>query len=284
MSLAKLIRQSPLVSFVILNYAISWIFLYPAYQAILRADGGFPLMALFGIPGGFGPSIAAIIVVGCVDGRRGIYKLLGRIKIIRIHLKWYLFVLILPAFIYLLSLLGTSLLGFSIGHPDMKEGFVMFFPYLLIALPFGPIMEELGWRGFMFPELLRKYNVFKSSIILGITWSVWHLVSFTFPGAAIPSVFQVNGITIGLYILSIMAETFLFSYVYLRTNGNLIIAILFHAAFNASSNVILAVFPTVEEAVDQRMALFAINIILMALTAIILFSNLNKKSDSNIKA
>lgn len=272
MSLRNFTQQHPLAVFILLNYAISWSFLYPCYQVILNAEEGtFPILALIGIPGGFGPSIAALIVVAINEGRTGVRVLLKQFGSFRVHWKWYLIVLLIPCLIYFLATVSTAMFGFELGEAAYGEGLKLTFVYLLLALPFGPLMEELGWRGYMLPTLLKKYSVFKSSLILGFCWSLWHLASFTFPGAAIPAVFEVNVWTIVLYFLNITAETFIFSYVYLRTRGSLIMAILLHTAFNAASNIVLTIYPDVSEDVDQRMFLYAVHIILVMLAAIGLF-------------
>ena len=198
-------------------------------------------------------------------------QLLRRFKSFRVNVVWYFFVILFPLLVYLLSLWSTQLFGFDIGGSGYHDGFKMAVPYILLALPFGPLMEELGWRGYMLPRLLKKYNIYLSSLILGITWAFWHIASFTFPGAAIPSVFEVNVFTIGLYVLSITAQTFIFTFVYLRTNGSLVIAILLHAAFNAASNVILSIYPEVTENVDFRLHLYCIHIALLSLISMILF-------------
>lgn len=275
MALLQSIKNRPLTFYVLLNYLISWTFLYPCYQIILHADeGSFPWLALIGIFGGFGPSIAAIITVRFTEGKPAVYRLLSKFKSFRVPVKWYLFVLLLPLILYLLSLLCTNIFGFELGRIEIMEGLKMVFPYLLLALPFGPVMEELGWRGYMLPTLLKKYNLYTSSLILGVTWTFWHIASFTFPGAAIPSIFEVSVWTVGLYLLNITAQTFIFSYVYLRTNGSLIIAILLHASFNASSNIILTIFPDTEDNSDLRIFLYMINICLISITALMLFYRL----------
>ncbi|MCG8328003.1 MAG: CPBP family intramembrane metalloprotease [Chitinophagales bacterium] len=273
--LTNFIQKRTLLFYVVLNYLISWGFLYPGYQAILNAEEGtFPLFALIALPGGFGPTIAAIITVWITEGKEAVLQLLKKYKTFRVHYKWYILVLILPIILYLFSLMATTFMGFELGRFNYNEGIKMILPYMLIALPFGPIMEELGWRGYMLPELLKKYNIYTSSLILGITWTFWHLASFSFPGAAIPSVFEVSIWTISLYLLSIIAQTFVFSYFYIQTKGSLIIAILLHTSFNASSNIVLTFFPDTEGHVDQQLYLYVINILLIALTAFMLFKQL----------
>ena len=280
MSFSQSIKKNPLIFYVGLNYLISWTFLYPCYQAILHAEeGSFPLLALIGIPGGFGPSIAAIITVRLTEGKSAMLLLLRKFRSFRVQAGWYLFVLLFPMLVYLIAVISTQVFGFELGEATYVEGFKMALPYVLLALPFGPIMEELGWRGYMLPRLLEKYNIYLSSLILGVVWTFWHLASFTFPGAAIPSAFEVNVWTVSLYLCSITAQTFIFSYVYLKTNGSLILAILLHATFNASSNIILSVFPDVSENVDQRMYAYIIHFIIVFIAALGWLFNFKSKDE-----
>ena len=43
---------------------------------------------------------------------------------------------------------------------------------LLVA--FGGIGEELGWRGFLVPELYKHYDFTKTSLISGAIWAIYH--------------------------------------------------------------------------------------------------------------
>lgn len=43
---------------------------------------------------------------------------------------------------------------------------------MLVA--FGGIGEELGWRGFLVPELYKHYNFTKTALISGVIWAVYH--------------------------------------------------------------------------------------------------------------
>jgi len=269
-SFKQSVKKRPLVFFVIVNYAISWSLLYPCYQIILNAEEGFPLLALIGIPGGFGPSIAAILTVWITKDKGSVSILLKQFKSFKIHVKWYFFVITIPSSIYFLALQSATFFGYELGVIDYSEGISMAFIYLLLALPFGPLMEELGWRGYMLPELLKKNSIYKSSLILGAVWTFWHVASFTFPGAAIPSIFDVNALSITLYLLSITAQTFLFSYVYLKTNHSLILAILLHTSFNASSNIVLTFFPDAAENPELRLFVYTVNFILIFSFALLL--------------
>ena len=271
MSFKSQISKRPLLYYVLLNYVLSWSFLYPAYQAILNApEGTFPWIALVGIPGGFGPTISALIICRYTEGRTGMKNLLSTLRIWKVHLKWYLVVLIFPVLIYFLAVNLTTWLSYDLGPWEPDNLISNYFVYLMLALPFGPLMEELGWRGYMLPRLLANYGPLTSSLILGLIWSFWHTASFTFPGAAIPSILDVSLLTISLYTFSVIAQTLFFTYIYLKTRGSVIIAILLHTAFNASSNIILSMYPTIEEIVDHRMFIFTLNASLICVFSLLL--------------
>lgn len=118
MSVRSFEKQNPLLAFILINYVISWSFLYPCYQAILNAEEGtFPWLALIGIPGGFGPSIAALIITGINKGKAGTRQLLRKFRSFKVNWKWYLFVILLPIGLYFLAVISTGLFGFELEQP-----------------------------------------------------------------------------------------------------------------------------------------------------------------------
>ena len=45
---------------------------------------------------------------------------------------------------------------------------------ILFSIPAG-LLEEIGWTGFALPRLLAKKNFLTSTIIVGVSWGLWHL-------------------------------------------------------------------------------------------------------------
>ena len=111
--------------------------------------------------------------------------------------RYQLVCLVLPFFLGLTSFGLVWLLGFGGFYnqsfiAEAQSVFAETFgldiasPYLLMLLltlvngtiglfvAFGAIGEEIGWRGFLVPELDKHYNFTKTSIISGVIWAVYH--------------------------------------------------------------------------------------------------------------
>jgi membrane protease YdiL (CAAX protease family) len=274
----SLVREYPLTVYVIFTYLFSWAFLIPCYRILLDAEKGtFPILALIGLIGAYGPSITALIISRICEGPGSIKKRLKKALLWKVQVKWYFFIFLAPVVILTISIIGASiLLGFSPGNIDVVAGLKVLFPYILVALPFGPMGEELGWRGYLLPELLKKHTPIAASLILGVIWTFWHIASFGYPGAAIPPVFEVNAWTIFLYLGNILGATLLFTFIYLKTKGSVLVAILFHAAFNASSTIVYTAFPSLVSNVNYRENIYIINLLIVILVGIFLLIT-NKK-------
>jgi membrane protease YdiL (CAAX protease family) len=106
-------------------------------------------------------------------------------------------------------------------------------PTLLFWLVFGPIPEEPGWRGYALDGLQARTSALGASLILGVVWSLWHLPLFFIPGT-----WQAEQVGLGtqrfwLYMLSIVVESSLYTWVYNNTQRSILAAILFHFSGNA---------------------------------------------------
>ena len=266
-SLKSLGQKHPLVVYVAISYILCWAFLYPAFKLLLAAKGSFPPLALFGLIGAYGPSLAALFMFAFAGGWEGVRTGLRKFLQWRQPVGWYLFVLIFPICIHIAAVLIHM-------HPaaDFLGGSRTIPLAFLVALPFGPLAEELGWRGYFLPQLLKRYDAITATFIVGFVWAAWHVPIFVFPGAAIPSYFGVSAWSIFLFVCSITAEAFAFTYLFLKTNGNLILAILLHMAFNASPNIAEGFFPALETAKAVRERIYITDFVLVAVCMLVCFA------------
>jgi membrane protease YdiL (CAAX protease family) len=237
-SLALPAKRLHLVAFFLLAFALSWSVWIPA---ALASRGLFPLQVspmLTSVLGTFGPSLAALILLGVTAGKKGVTALLRRLWLWRVGLHWYAFVLLWPA---LLSLAASGLaVLFGSPAPDFAHPPLLRFASLppqvngiglLVLLPvaflqqffLGSSMgEELGWRGYALPRLQARHSALLASIVLGLLWGLWHLPLFLTQGderASIP---------FGWFLVSIVLAAIVYTWVYNHTQGSLLIALLFH--------------------------------------------------------
>jgi membrane protease YdiL (CAAX protease family) len=91
--------------------------------------------------------------------------------------------------------------------------------------PFG---EELGWRGFLFPELQRMTSFTSASLISGVVWALFHLPVMLFSdyNSTAPIAFQVV-----VFFISAIANTFVYNWLRAKS-GSVWPAVLLHASHN----------------------------------------------------
>ncbi|WP_029902635.1 CPBP family intramembrane glutamic endopeptidase [Prevotella sp. 10(H)] len=97
--------------------------------------------------------------------------------------------------------------------------------FLLIM---APVFEELAWHSYGTDSLRRRFNLFKTSLIFGIYWGVWHM-----PLSSIRDYYQSNIVESGWiygvnFLVSIVPYVLIMNWLYYKTGRNIIITIIFH--------------------------------------------------------
>jgi len=114
-------------------------------------------------------------------------------------------------------------------------------------------MEELGWRGFLLPRSQTKHTALTASILVGLTWGVWHIPSMVFFG-------NTESLQITLSGLNFIPLTILYTWLFNNTGESLLLVTLFHASQQCSNNF-LGTIPTFTS--DALVWVFAIVITLV---------------------
>ena len=97
---------------------------------------------------------------------------------------------------------------------------------------FGPLPEELGWRGVLF-DLLSRQSSLKAQVITAAVWFTWHLPLFFIVGSYQHGVgFATSGFL--LWAVGLILQSIIMGYLYLSTNRSIASAILFHYFVNLS--------------------------------------------------
>jgi membrane protease YdiL (CAAX protease family) len=207
-----IIRKTPVLSFIVIAYAWTWSLAY-----FIKASVYFPLLGLFG------PAVAAMFVSHKITGQPIKEVLKGKFTFSPKHILWYLVAVSLPLLllipVYFLNSARLDLSGFKLRPLDIID--------LIVALLI--LGEEVGWRGFLLPYFLQRFSPVTSSILVGIIWAFWHLANFLIPE------FPHYGLPFTAYVVIVVSYSVLFTWLYLRTEGSLLVAIIFHAALNLFS-------------------------------------------------
>ncbi len=96
----------------------------------------------------------------------------------------------------------------------------------------GSLGEELGWRGFLLPALLRDRGPLEASLVLAVVGGLWHVPIDLYAG------FGITGAgAILVRILFLVPVSIIFTWFYLRSKGSLLIAILLHTSVNVMSDL-----------------------------------------------
>lgn len=230
--IAAWVQRHQLVTFFVLTYVFTW------FTWGLEFSVKDPLQTLLEILGSFGPAISALILTAIQRERTGVRDLLARLFLWRSGLQWYLLVLLAPFFLMMCAI-GVALLArWSTLTPVQPER-LAFLPldFLIVALLYGPLGEELGWRGYALPRLLHRRSAVVSGLLLGVIWALWHLPLFFLPGTnqhklmlSYPPLLVVTG-----FIIWVIASSLIFVWVFHHTHGSVLMALLLHASINTAA-------------------------------------------------
>ena len=154
----SVVKQRPVASFFVLAYLISWVFWVPTVLYIQLALPAGEIPGWLMIPnllGTWGPVFSALIMTAVLEGKIGVKKLLSSLLVWRVGVQWYLVILLLAPLVLFAGIGIYALQGGIVGRFDPGLWYML----LLAPLPallFGPLGEELGWRGYALPRLQRR--------------------------------------------------------------------------------------------------------------------------------
>jgi CAAX protease family protein len=222
------LARHPFASYFILTYAISWSIAVPL---ALQAQGivNTHLPAALHYLTAFGPALAALCMMGLLgDTLSG-----DRARAPRSRCwKWWTIGFASPLAMFVAAQIAGRLTGES--TPSWTAlGRVSFLPDLglfawCLWFATSGSGEEIGWRGFLLPRLQQRHSPFVSSALLAVGWAGWHLPAFFY----VPSYAAIGVRIVPGFFLGILAGAIVLTWLYNRSGGSVLAAILWHASFN----------------------------------------------------
>jgi membrane protease YdiL (CAAX protease family) len=209
-----------LTAFFMMTFAISWISWFAVFLVPMPRLGRLILNQV----GLAGPLLSSLIVIWVLQGSSGVGRFIGRILQWRIGIQWYLFVLF-GAAVLGFAAMGLVVLGGG-NVPAIASGFA---PGALLS----GLREEFGWRGFALPRLQERGSALKASVLIGMIWTLWHLPILPFLRMGLPGLWMMI-----VFLMEVVALCILMSWVYNQTAGNILLPVLYHAAYNITLAVL----------------------------------------------
>lgn len=229
-SLKNLYRPLPFFG---VDFLLTWIPLWIMAAGLHsgRLENGTALLVI----AGSSSTLAAILFVLGTRNRRFIRDFWIRVTDpMRIRPSLWGVILFSQGIINILAIFLSTAGGASLDQLTLSPQFLAApIGFLVFTFVFGPLPEEIGWRGYGLDALRSRMNLLRTSLLLAGIWAVWHL-----PMVFIPGSFQ-NGLlhhpaVLVSFFFAFLPCSILMSWIYYRTGRSTLSAILFHFAGNFS--------------------------------------------------
>jgi uncharacterized protein len=209
----ELVRRRPLTSFFVLSCLLSW------WPALLYFVDASPVPVA-----GFGPFLAALIVLGATGGRAGVRELLRSMVTWRVPGRAYLLAIALPLFFSGAATLANLALGAA--EPSATDlaawtSIPATALFVLLVPGIGGAWEEPGFRGFALPRLQRRLGAMAGPLVLGVLWAIWHAPLF------------LVGQILWTDVLVIVAASVVIASVFHTARESVLVVMILHATNNA---------------------------------------------------
>ncbi len=232
----SLLTRRPVAAFFVLTYVISWAIWLS--MVVLSLDIQTLLGRVLNIVAIFGPTLAGLILTAVHHGSSGVGQLIGRLWRPQPRPAWIGVALFLP----LVIMAAAAALAFFLGELTLataaSAGWLLLLgEFVRIFFFGGPLGEEIGWRGYALPRLLRDHSPMKASVLLGLVWGMWHAPIYAIAGTGQNEMLRSGGsfpFLFAAFVVWTMGLSILFTGLYRLARGNLLVVILFHTAVNTA--------------------------------------------------
>ena len=244
-------------------FTFGWSLVFWFLTVVLGGIDQFPGSILQYV-GGAGPLVAALILTHFFEKPPAQKDFWSRtFDPRRMPWRWTLAALLIHPMILFAAIAVDLALGGTLQmKTDNLTSLGAIINLVFFVFVFGPLPEEMGWRGVGYDRLQQKMNPLSASLFLGVAWAVWHIPLFLIEGT-----FQ-NQLGFGsfrfwVFLASNIPLTVIITWVYNHTDKSILSAALVHF----SGNIVGAILVKT----DQLAFLELLGLIIVAVFIIIRF-------------
>jgi membrane protease YdiL (CAAX protease family) len=152
--------------------------------------------------------------------------------------RWFIFAVVFYPAMILVSWGIAYLLGIGVKYPDFwGQSALEILPLYLLTFSVTFLIqggnEEIGWRGFMQPELEKKFSPLLAALIVSGFWSLWHLPLFL--NGVYDAELVMGMVSGGIYRIPL---AIFLAWFYKGSGGNLFLTMFLHASFNRTPSLL----------------------------------------------
>ncbi|MFT4007859.1 MAG: type II CAAX endopeptidase family protein [Lacrimispora sp.] len=246
----NIVRKHKGLFFYIATYLLTGILFF--VPVLMFSSLSFPLYLM-------SPAIISFVMITVLDKLDGIRRFIKELFPAGFRLKWLIIcTTLLPVTIVLAANIADSIIqGQSFNYHNSA---ISITPGFILMIGIGCIGEEIGWRGYLLPLLLKRHSNLVSSILLGIFWGLWHAGDYG------------EGLGFLLFVLSTIAISIIMTWLYHKNSGNILAAILFHFFYNLTGSYVAFIpengTPSITSRVIMAIACMIPAIILIVLSPV----------------
>lgn len=213
-------------------FTFGWSILFWSLTIILGGIEQFPGSILM-YAGGAGPIVAALVLVHVfepLDIQRDFWVRTFDPR--RMTWLWLAASLLLhPLLIAVAIAAEVGLGGELVLNTAQASTLAGLASLVFFVFVFGPLPEEMGWRGVALDRLQSRMSPLAASLILGVAWSCWHIPLFFIDGT-FQSQLGVFSFRFWVFMLDMIPLTIIMHWIYNNTNRSTLSAVLVHFSGN----------------------------------------------------
>lgn len=188
--------------------------------------------------GGMGTVVAVIVYwlfLYNKDQRKEYLKRLVRVK--NVSVVYWILAALLPVAVMIAAETIDGLMAarpfvlFDIDKAFIKAGWT----YPIFLLFFGPLPEEMAWRGVALDELIKKGEL-RAQLIVAVLWAAWHIPLFFIEGSY-QHTLGPDPASVWLFFINVIFPSLIIGWLYIKSDRSILVAIFYHFMLNLSGEM-----------------------------------------------